>query len=161
VAEILAWLEGSALGEAMRGAGVWSYGLVNLAHILGISALFGSVLVLDLRLLGIWRHVPIAAIATPVGPVAATGFVAAAASGVCLIATNGTEYIGNPFLYVKFPAIGLGLLNVGVLQLLPAWRARAARPLTARERQQLAAAGGVSLTCWLAAIAAGRMVGYW
>ena len=40
--ELLAWLEGSALGHAMRGAGVWSYGLVNLTHILGVSALFLS-----------------------------------------------------------------------------------------------------------------------
>ncbi len=32
---------------------------MNLVHILGISSLFGSVLVLDLRLLGVWRHVPL------------------------------------------------------------------------------------------------------
>ena len=61
----MAWLEGSSLGHAMRNAGVWTYGLVNLAHILGISSLFGSVLVLDLRLLGAWRRVPLELIARP------------------------------------------------------------------------------------------------
>ena len=59
------WLEGSALGQLMRTAGVWSYGVVNLVHILGLSTLFGSVLVLDLRLLGAWRRVPLTALESP------------------------------------------------------------------------------------------------
>ena len=59
---LLVWLEGSALGQLMRTSGVWTYGVVNLVHILGISTLFGSVLVLDVRRLGCWRRVPLAAI---------------------------------------------------------------------------------------------------
>ena len=82
----------------MRNAGVWTYGIVNLTHILGVSSLFGAVLVLDLRLLGLWRSVPLASIARPTVPIATTGFIVAATSGLCLISTNGSEYIGNPFL---------------------------------------------------------------
>ena len=40
---------------------------------------------------------------------------AAATSGVCLLATKATEYVGNPFLYVKFPAIAVGVLNALML----------------------------------------------
>jgi len=158
---LLAWLEGSALGHAIRGAGVWTYGLLNLAHILGVATLFGSILVLDLRLLGLWRSVPLAAIARPAIPVAATGFVLAAAAGLCMITTNATQYEGNAFLLVKFPAIGLGIINVLVLSRVPAWRERRQREPQGRGRTQLAVAGGLSLLCWLAAIAAGRMIAYW
>jgi hypothetical protein len=161
VADALTWLEASALGHTMRTSGVWTYGLVNLTHILGVASLFGAVLVLDLRLLGAWRRVSLASIARPTVPVATTGFLVAATSGVCLIATNATEYIGNPFLLVKFPAIAIGLLNVAVLGRLPAWRARETRELTPREQRQLAVAGGVSLISWLTAVAAGRLTGYW
>lgn len=157
----MAWLEGSALGHAMRNSGVWTYGLVNLTHILGVAALFGSVLVLDLRLLGAWRRAPLAAIARPTVPIATVGFMVAAASGVCLMATNATEYVGNPFLLIKFPAIALGLANVAVLSRLPAWKARGTRELTPRERLHLATAGGISLISWLTAVSAGRMIGYW
>lgn len=157
----MVWLQGSTLGHAMRESGVWTYGLVNLTHILGVSSLFGAVLVLDLRLLGVWRSVPLAAIARPTVPVATTGFLVAAASGVCLIATNATEYADNPFLYVKFPAIGLGLLNVAALSASPAWRARDTREPTTRERRRLSAAGGISLACWLTAVSMGRLIGYW
>jgi hypothetical protein len=159
--EFMAWLEGSALGHLMRESGVWTYGCVNLVHILGVASLFGAVLVLDLRLLGLWRKVALPAISEPVVPVATTGFIIAVISGVCLLATKATEYVGNPFIYIKFPAIGLGLLNVVVLNSLPAWKQHKVRELSSREQSKLALIGGISLFCWLTAIAAGRMIGYW
>ena len=157
----MAWLEASALGHAMRESGVWTYGIVNLVHILGVATLFGALLVLDLRLLGVWRKITLSAISQPTVPIATTGFCIAAFSGVCLLTTKATEYVGNPFMYIKFPAIALGLLNVGALNLLSGWKARKTRDLSSREESQLAVAGGVSLFCWLTAITAGRMIGYW
>ena len=159
--EFMAWLQGSALGHAMRESGVWTYGVVNLIHILGVAALFGAVLLLDLRLLGVWRKVALPAISEPIVPVAATGFAIAATSGICLLATKATEYVGNPFLYIKFPAIALGLVNVVALQSLSGWKARKTRELSAHEQLQLSVVGGVSLICWFTAITAGRMIGYW
>jgi len=158
---LLVSLEGSGLGQLMRTSGVWAYGVVNLVHILGVSTLFGSVLVLDLRLLGLWRRTPLAAIETPTLTLAVCGFVVAAASGVTLISTNGSEYIGNPFLAIKLSAIGLGLLNVLGAQFLPAWRTRAREPHAPGQRLALGVVGATSLACWLGAVAAGRMIGYW
>lgn len=145
----------------MRDAGVWAYATVNLTHILGVASLFGAVLVLDLRLIGLWRAVPIGSIARPAVPTATAGFIVAAASGLCLISTNGTEYVGNPFLLIKFPAILVGLVNVAVLSRLPAWKVREVRALTAGEQRQLSIAGAISLASWLTAISAGRLIGYW
>ncbi len=159
--DLLAWLEASALGHAIRGVGVWAYGVINLVHILGIGTLFGSVLVLDLRLLGMWKKVPLGSVARPAVPIAAIGFLLAACSGLCMITTNATQYADNPFLLIKFPAIALGLLNVVVLSVVPAWREREMREPQPRERIQLAVFGGISLASWLTAISAGRMIGYW
>ena len=159
--DVLAWLESSMLGHAMRNSGVWTYGVVNLGHILGVATLFGAVLVLDLRLLGVWRTVPLPSIAGPTVPVATAGFVVAALTGVALLATKATEYAGNPFLLIKFPAIALGLVNVAVLSLSRAWQARGERELSRRERRFLAVVGGTSLACWLTAVAAGRLIAYW
>src|SRR5262245_60862052 len=157
----MAWLESSALGHAMRGSGVWTYGVVNLIHILGVASLFGGVLVLDLRLLGVWRYMPLDTISRPTVPVAATGFAIAITSGICLLATKATEYVGNPFVYIKFPAIGLAVLNVAALHFMPAWKARRTRELSRGEQLQLSIAGGISLACWLTAVVAGRMIAYW
>ena len=100
--ELLTWLEASALGQAVRGAGVWSYALINLAHIVGVATLFGSVLILDLKLLGLFPRAPLAIVAVTSVPMAIAGFLFAATSGICLLATNATDYKSNPFLLIKF-----------------------------------------------------------
>jgi uncharacterized protein DUF6644 len=159
--EFLAWMQSSALGVFMRQSGPWTYGIVNLGHILGVSTLFGSILILDLHLLGLWRRVPLAALSFATVPVAKVGFAIAATTGAALLSSNAREYIDNPFFAIKFPAIGLGLINVWVLSRLPAWKARGERNLTPPEQRLLAVMGGISLSCWLTAISAGRMIGYW
>ncbi len=96
--DVLAWLQASALGMFMRDSGPSTYPVVNLIHILGVATLFGAVLILDLRLLGVWRRAPLPPITTAAAPVAMAGFALAAASGVCLLAANAVEYENNPFL---------------------------------------------------------------
>jgi hypothetical protein len=117
--------------------------------------------VLDLHLVGIWRRTPLAALSRTTVPVSKVGFTVAATTGVCLLSSNATEYVNNPFFLIKFPAIGLGLLNVWLIGRLPGWKARGARELSAIEERQLAVFGGISLACWLTAISCGRMIGYW
>lgn len=159
--ELLSALEGSALGNALRGAGVWTYGLLNLGHVFGLCLLIGSVVLLDLRLLGAWRTTPLAAIARPTVPVGALGLAVAILTGIAMVTVNATEYIGNPFLLGKFAAIALGLVNVAVATRLPAWRDKGVREATPREHRQLKVVGGVSLVAWLTALTCGRMIGYW
>jgi len=159
---VLVWLEESALGTALRDAGVWTYAWLNLLHILGIAALFGAVLVLDLRLIGCWRRIPVAQIAHPTVPLAGMGLVAAVLSGAMMITVNATGYDGNPFLYVKLPLVVLGILNVAVIARLPAWRrALAGKADDSMDRWVLRAAGASSLAIWLGVIVCGRMIGYW
>ena len=161
MADVLAWMEASTLGVLVRGLGVWSYAILNLFHILGVSTLFGSILVLDVRLMRVTRRVPIDALARISVPLAKGGFGIAAATGVAMLCTNATEYIGNPFLLIKFPAILAGLVNVAVVSRLPAWRALGGREPTPGEERQLAVMGALSLASWLTAVASGRMIGYW
>jgi hypothetical protein len=157
----LAALEGSAFGEWLRSSGVWTYGLINLGHIAGISTLFGSVLILDLKLLGLWRDLRLADIARLTVPLGVAGFVVAALCGISMLSFNATEYAGNPFLLLKFPAIALALVNALWVSRMAAWRQKASREADAAERRLLALAGSVSLAAWITALAAGRMIGYW
>ena len=157
----MAWLEESFLGHAMRDTGVWTYAVVNLFHIIGVAILFGSILILDLRLLGAWKHIPLSALSKPAVTMAGTGFVIAAITGSGLLATTATEYVGNPFLIIKFVAIPLGLLNVLLVHYSESWKAHRIRSLSKAEEKRLARMGAVSLACWFTAVSAGRMIGYW
>lgn len=155
---VLHALEASPPGAWMRGAGVWSYAIANLGHILGIATLFGSVLVLDLRLMGLWRPVPLRQVEAIAVPLSIAGFALALASGVAMISANATEYTGNPFLAIKFTAIGLALLNALLALRLPAWQQRHQADVGTAPLRII---GAVSLACWLVAISSGRMLGYW
>src|SRR5689334_23036533 len=146
----------------MRESGPWTYAIVNLTHILAVSTLFGSVLVLDLRLLGVWsRRVRIADLASAVMPVAMTGFVIAVATGAAMLATKATAYVDNPFLLIKFPAIAIGVINAAVLNCTRTWRELRMREPSPAERRRLAMFGAVSLVSWLTAVTCGRMIAYW
>ena len=161
LAHFFAWLEHSWLGASVRSLGVWSYGVINLVHILGIILLFGSILILDLRLLGAWRQIPLATLSQPTTRMAQIGFVLAVASGIPMLSVKTTDYIGNPFLLIKFPAIALALLNVWLVHRTLAWRAHRERELVPAERRRLAQGAIFSLAFWLTAITSGRMIGYW
>jgi hypothetical protein len=160
-AHVFAWLEHSPLGAFTRSLGVWSYGVINLAHILGIILLFGSILILDLRLLGAWRQVPLATLSRPTTTMARIGFVLAVSSGIPMLTVKTTDYIGNPFLLIKFPAIALALVNVWLVHRSEAWRAHRVRELMPSERHRLKVGAALSLAFWLTAITSGRMIGYW
>jgi hypothetical protein len=155
------WLEHGQLGHLMRSTGVWTYAVVNLLHLFGIALLFGCILVLDLRLLGAWRSVPLVWLSRPTVTLAGFGFALAAITGVGLLATKATEYVGNPFLFIKFPAIALALLNVALVHRSAAWRAHYSRYLTREEHVRLGVHAAVSLTAWTTVVTAGRMIGYW
>ena len=159
--DLLASIEASPLGRMMRESGPWTYAVVNLAHILGIASLFGAILVLDLRLLGVGRNRPLAPVADATVPLAKAGFALAAVSGVALLTANATEYDGNPFLLIKFPAIAIGFANAVLLGRSAAWHAARRGTASAAQTRRLAVMGGVSLLSWLTAVAAGRMIGYW
>lgn len=149
------------MGHAVRGLGVWSYGIINLFHILGVATLLGSAFALDLKLLGAFSRAPLSMVSATAVPLAVGGFCVATLSGICLISANATDYIGNPFLLIKFPAIAVALVNVALVHRLPAWKVRWTHSPSPRERKQLALFGGISLAAWLTAAAAGRMIGYW
>jgi hypothetical protein len=82
-------------------------------------------------------------------------------SGVALLTANATEYDGNPFLLIKFPAIAIGFANAVLLGRSEAWHAGRHGTAGAAQTRRLTVMGGVSLLSWLTAVAAGRMIGYW
>src|SRR5215213_8512984 len=102
--------------EMLRQSSV-AYPLVNAAHIGAIGLLLGAIVTLDLRLLGAFRAHPIAHLGPPLRRVAASGFVAAAATGLLLFSTRPLAYAQNPAFLIKLALIGLGLLNVAALRL--------------------------------------------
>lgn len=134
-----------------------AYLLVNAAHIAAIGLLFGSIAALDLRLLGAARQVPLPAAAPFLARLAAAGLLLAALSGLCLFSVQPAEYVGNTAFLAKLGLVGLGIANALWLRAGRHWRGLlASSPVAPSVRGHAAA----SLALWLAAIVAGRWIGF-
>ncbi|SMF47440.1 hypothetical protein SAMN02982989_2443 [Xaviernesmea oryzae] len=154
--EFLAPLAETPLARALISSST-IYLLVNAAHILGIGMLFGAILALDLRLLGLARAMPLPATALYLSRMAGAGVVLAIVTGLCLFTVKPVEYVRNPAFLFKVGLIALGLVNVAVVHFGAGWKAMLAgeKPSAA-----LRISAAFSTLIWIAAVIAGRWIGF-
>ena len=98
--ELLGALAASPVATALRASRV-VYPVVNALHILGLAALFGAILALDLRLLGAARSIPAEPLARYLPRVAAAGLGTAVLTGLALFTVQPADYIGNRAFLLK------------------------------------------------------------
>lgn len=158
ITEMLTALGASAPAQMLK-ASFWVYPLVNAGHILGIALLVGAIAVLDLRLLGLFRKVPVAALAAGAVPVAALGLFLAAVTGFLLFAVKPLDYAGSTLFLGKLAAIAAAVLNLILVRRNARWR-RIAQGGPAEPDGALLLAGLLSLALWIGALVLGRLVGY-
>ena len=154
----LAALEGSGLGQAMR-QWLWLYPSVETVHLVGIGLLFGSIAVLDLRLLGLSRGIPVRRLAAHVLPWTAASFLLIVPSGLMMFSAHASDFVASGIFPLKMGLILLAGVNaavfhMGVFRTVQAWDVGAAPPVAAR------AAAALSLAAWIGVIACGRLLAY-
>jgi hypothetical protein len=132
----------------------WGYAALNTAHVLGIALLVGSVLPLDLRLLGFWPRTSRADLARILVPVAVVGLVLAAATGPLLFAMRAEEYAALGVFRLKLIFIALGI--AGALTLHRAY----GLALEGASERRVAAHAALSLVCWVGALVCGRSIAF-
>jgi hypothetical protein len=155
-------LEASGLGQAMR-QWLWLYPSVETVHIVGIGLLFGSIAVLDLRLLGLSRSIPVRTLAKHVLPWTAGSFLLIVPSGLMMFTAHATEFIDSPVFVLKkclIMAAGLNaaLFHTMVFRTADVWDAEDLRKLPPPPSARVSAA--LSLLIWISVIACGRLLAY-
>jgi len=133
------------------------YLLVNAAHIGAIGLLIGSIVPLDLRLLGVLKPTSLAVLAPVLARTAAVGLALAVLTGATLFTVRAQEYLQNSAFLVKMGLLGAGAINAWLVhrgraweQVLQGWR------LSTALRCQAA----VSLVLWTSCLVAGRWIGF-
>lgn len=133
------------------------YLLVNAAHILGIGLILGPILVLDARLLGVARRVPLAAIGPLLVAASRIGVIVAIMTGLTLFTVRPADYADNTAFLIKIGIVLLAVANALSVDLSKAWQAAiTGHEIAARLRWQAAA----SFILWPAALVAGRWIGF-
>ncbi len=155
-ASIFLALQESALGHAMRSSPAL-YPAVEILHIIGFIVLVGSILALDLRLLGLARAIPIQPMAQLLLPMSRFGFLLAIGMGFLLFSADASHVVRNPAFQSKLLLIAAALVNVAIAHTGP-WRRMAQWGAEAPGGAKVTALASVLL--WLGAVCAGRLIAY-
>ena len=154
----MGFIESTALGLAMRQS-IWLYPAVETAHIIGLALLVGSIAVLDLRLLGLSRSLPVRKLAGHVLPWTLASFLLILPSGFMMFVAHASDFISSPVFALKMCLIlaagtNAALFHAGVFRGAAAWDVGVLPPLAAR------ASAALSLLLWVSVIACGRLLAY-
>jgi hypothetical protein len=153
------WLYDTPWAETIR-ANELLFPWFESVHVLAITLVLGSFVVVDLRLLGIAsRSRPVTKLVREVLPVTWVAFGLAVITGGTLFASNAVEYFHNFPFRMKMILMLLAGLNMVVFHFVTyrtigVWDEAPRTPLSAR------LAGGLSITMWLAIVAFGRWIGF-
>jgi hypothetical protein len=151
VEDVFAAVQQSGYGALVRQS-VFLYPLANVIHVLAVLVFFASVAMMDMRLLGVIKGMPVEAVIARLRPVAIAALVVVVLTGITLFVPEAVAIARNPAFQLKLAAIGLGLANV----LINTRTLRRAGEGAALVR----ATAGVSLAVWLTVAACGRLIAY-
>ena len=156
--EGLSWLQDLPLSSQIHQS-PWLFPMIETVHVFALALVFGSILMVDLRLLG-WVNGDrsYGQFASELLPWTWAFFAMAASSGLLMFISKAPLYIENTPFRIKVAGLLLAGLNTSLFQFfgkrnLKDWDT-ATPPLGAR------ISGAVSVLLWTGIVAAGRRIGF-
>jgi uncharacterized protein DUF6644 len=137
----------------------WLFPIIETLHVIALTFVFGSILMVDLRLLGIAaRSIPVSRLTAEILPLTWIAWGAAAIFGSLLFISNATAYAGNlqfrlKFLCMLLAAVNMAIFHLGAFRRVALWDS-GQPPLSAR------LAGALSLALWIGVVFFGRWTGF-
>jgi hypothetical protein len=152
-------IQASGLGEWMR-TSVKAMPVVNSIHVLAAATVFGTILIVDLRLLGFPdARRSFTRISDEMLKLTWVAFALAVASGGMMFAANASTYFDNTAFRLKMLALLAAGVNMAIFQFVTfrnvaAWDRSAPTPLAGR------LAGAISIAIWVTVIFLARWIGF-
>jgi hypothetical protein len=155
--EFFVWLENTAIANAIRTI-PWLYPAIETGHYIGLSLLVGGILLIDLRVLGMARALPLKGMIGLL-PFVWAGFIINVLTGSLLFIYGATGFGVNAAFQLKMAFIVLAGLNalafdVAVRRSGGEWVAVDRPPTTVK------AFATLSLVFWLCVVTTGRWMAY-
>ena len=148
------WCEATAIGHAIRSS-PWLFPAIEAVHLLGLCVLGGSLLVVDLRMLGLGlQRQPIAELAKEVRPWLLGSITLMVVTGIALFLSESVKCYYNQAFWVKITTLPVALLFTLTV------RHRIANAGTTDTTAITRVTALVSLALWFTVAAAGRWIGF-
>ena len=151
-------IESSGVGRLLRES-LWAYPITETLHIVGLATLYGSVLIVDLRLLGLNRSLPVSRLARHALPWTVGAFLLVMVTGLLMFTAHAEDFLTNRVFIFKMgliatAGVNAALLHTGVMRTVAAWDVNVMPP----SRVRLSAV--FSILLWTTVIACGRLLAY-
>ncbi len=152
-------LESSNLASGIRDS-LYLFPVIECFHVLGLALVFGTIVIVDLRLLGVASTGrPFTRITSDVMKWTWGAFVFTAATGLLMFITNASVYYDNFFFRTKIALLALSGINILIFELtagraVKRWDKDAGAPAAGKT------AAVLSLVLWITIIFMGRWIGY-
>jgi len=156
---ILRWLEASALATRIRDS-LYLFPFLESIHVIGLALVFGTIGVIDLRLLGAAStERPFKRMASDILKWTWGAFALTALTGSLMFITNAGVYYHNFYFRTKMALLVLAAVNMLSFELTLGrsahrWDRATAAPPAGR------AVAVLSLVIWISVIFAGRLIGF-
>jgi hypothetical protein len=156
---ICQWLDSTRLNAVLRES-TWMFPTLDTIHTLGIVLVAGTIMLVDLRLLGLGlRGEPVSDVVARIVPWTLWGFGFMFVTGGLLFCSEAVKLYHSPAFQIKIVLLALAGINALIFHRtiyldVANWDPAAVVPARAR------LAGLLSLLFWIAIIAAGRAIAY-
>jgi hypothetical protein len=155
----LASLESSVIATRIRDS-LYIFPLIEATHVFGLAMVFGTIAIIDLRLLGLAStRRSFRRMASDILKWTWAAFIVTAATGSLMFITNAGVYYHNFFFRTKMMMLALAGINMLVFELsagrtIHRWDKAPSAPLVGRTTAVL------SLVIWISIIFLGRWIGF-
>jgi hypothetical protein len=152
-------IHASGIGEWLRSVEI-AMPFVNALHVLCVTVVYGTIMVVDLRLMGLLdRGRAVTVVSGEMLRLTWAAFAGAVVTGGMFFAANANTYWFNTAFRFKMLAILLAGINMLVFQFVTyrgvaAWDRNAPTPAAAR------LAGALSILIWTVVVVLGRVIGF-
>jgi hypothetical protein len=152
-------LETSGLATRIRDA-LWLFPLIESTHVICLSLVFGTILIVDLRLLGIAStHRSFKQMASDILKWTWTAFALTVLTGALMFITNARVYYHNSFFRIKMLLLVLSGINMLIFELtagrtIHRWDNAPSAPRAGK------AVAALSIAMWVSIIVMGRLIGF-
>jgi len=137
----------------------WGWPIAESIHFIGLSLLVGCIGVFDLRLLGVGKRIPVAALHKLI-PWGLTGYAINATSGLMFLLTEPDQYIYNPSFHFKLLFMTIAGLNALTFY-VTVYRRTTAPDAPADAPRFAKVIAATSLSMWIAVIVCGRLLTFY
>jgi uncharacterized membrane protein len=155
----LQWLQRTAVAVSIRDS-LFTFPLLESIHVVGLALVFGTIAILDLRLLGVASmDRPVSRLIKDLLKWTWAAFALTAVTGALMFSTNAVVYFHNTYFQAKMVLLVLAAVNMLMFELtarksITEWDAAPTTPSMAK------VVATASLVIWIGVIVAGRVIGF-